>query len=128
MCLDLNDLWMISSCMHSQSSFRPGNLSTDIAGVGDAAGVQVIGLNVCHYVCSLTFLSTNFTYLCSHFTFSYSQKSFAGFHQRFDLFIHLLDFFSIKSNFSEFCILQEFCNYVEGTEVSVGRAPLKANS
>ena len=53
---------------------RPGNLSADIAGVGDVA-FDVIGLNVRFYICRVAFLSTHIA--CISFSHVLSRQPIA---------------------------------------------------
>ena len=68
----------------------PGDLSTDITGVGDIAD-DVVGFYVRLYVCPVAFLSTDLAYSCSPCLVALSEHSFAHLHHRLDLFLQLLD-------------------------------------
>ena len=65
---------------------RPGDLSANITGVGDIAD-DVVGFNVCLYVCPDPFLSTHVTCAQSSGLISNGHQLFSDIHHGVDLFI-----------------------------------------
>ena len=68
----------------SQSVPLPGDLSTDVAGVGDIAG-NMVGFNVSLYVCQVAFFSTQSAGICKSFFLPHAYFIVGSDHHGLDL-------------------------------------------
>ena len=80
---------MLSCFMKSQSSFRPGGISTDVTGVGNVAR-DMVRLDVRLDIYLLIFFSTNIT--SPQYSFLVSLGRFSSGHHGLDLFVKLVSF------------------------------------
>ena len=80
---------MVSIFVHSQAISRPGDLPTDIAGVGDVTD-NVLGFNVSLYIFPSTLFSTLITCPQSMVSVSMDYFIFSSRHHGLDLFVQLV--------------------------------------